>query len=237
MSLARESRWIYTTHGPGDVKMAHYDITFTLHQILEPTNDPGWLLLNGATLSTTTYAKLFNLFGYTYGGSGANFTLPDLTEGRTPITKGLANFTSVGASGGEINHTLASGELPSHAHGHTFAWISSGHGHSVSGGLSSDGSHTHTVSGAVSDGTIVTKNGTGTQTVYSTTTTATTGGESAPHSHSGSISPNPTTSGVTWSGSVDSTLQVAGSTVSTPGSAHNNMQPYIVIGGWLVKYK
>ena len=37
----------------------------------------GWLSCNGATCSTTTYAGLFNVIGYAYGGSGATFNVPD----------------------------------------------------------------------------------------------------------------------------------------------------------------
>lgn len=37
----------------------------------------GWLERNGASLSTTTYASLFALLGYTFGGFGAVFNLPD----------------------------------------------------------------------------------------------------------------------------------------------------------------
>ena len=45
-----------------------------------PTGTPpaGFLELDGSSKSTTTYAALFNVIGYTYGGSGANFTLPDM---------------------------------------------------------------------------------------------------------------------------------------------------------------
>ena len=38
----------------------------------------GWLLCAGQSLSTASYAALFSAIGYTYGGSGANFNLPDL---------------------------------------------------------------------------------------------------------------------------------------------------------------
>jgi microcystin-dependent protein len=38
----------------------------------------GYLKANGASLSTSTYAALFAVIGYTYGGSGGNFNLPDL---------------------------------------------------------------------------------------------------------------------------------------------------------------
>lgn len=38
----------------------------------------GYLLCHGQTVSTTTYAALFAAIGYTYGGSGTSFKLPDL---------------------------------------------------------------------------------------------------------------------------------------------------------------
>jgi len=44
-----------------------------------PASTPptGWLKRNGASLPTATYAALFAVIGYTYGGAGANFLLPD----------------------------------------------------------------------------------------------------------------------------------------------------------------
>lgn len=38
----------------------------------------GYLKCNGALVSTTAYPRLFEVIGYTYGGSGAHFRLPDL---------------------------------------------------------------------------------------------------------------------------------------------------------------
>lgn len=38
----------------------------------------GFIKANGASLNTTTYATLFAVIGYTFGGSGASFNLPDL---------------------------------------------------------------------------------------------------------------------------------------------------------------
>jgi microcystin-dependent protein len=38
----------------------------------------GFLKANGAALNTTTYAALFAIVGYTFGGSGSSFNLPDL---------------------------------------------------------------------------------------------------------------------------------------------------------------
>ena len=37
----------------------------------------GFLECNGASVSTSTYAALFAVIGYTYGGSGANFNVPN----------------------------------------------------------------------------------------------------------------------------------------------------------------
>lgn len=42
------------------------------------TAPTGWLECNGDAKNTTTYADLYGVIGYTYGGSGANFNLPDL---------------------------------------------------------------------------------------------------------------------------------------------------------------
>ena len=38
----------------------------------------GFLKANGASISTSTYADLFAVIGYTYGGSGGSFNVPDL---------------------------------------------------------------------------------------------------------------------------------------------------------------
>jgi microcystin-dependent protein len=57
---------------------------------------------------------LFSLLGTTYGGDGrVTFGLPEL-RGQVPIHMG-AGFT-LGQKGGEENHTLTIGELPTHSH-------------------------------------------------------------------------------------------------------------------------
>jgi len=40
----------------------------------------GWLSCNGGSLDKNEYSALFGVIGYTYGGSGANFTLPTITN-------------------------------------------------------------------------------------------------------------------------------------------------------------
>ena len=39
----------------------------------------GWLACTGTSVSTTTYAALFAVIGYTFGGSGASFSLPAIS--------------------------------------------------------------------------------------------------------------------------------------------------------------
>tara|TARA_B110000467_G_scaffold25763_2_gene23164 strand:+ start:1748 stop:2383 length:636 start_codon:yes stop_codon:yes gene_type:complete len=48
--------------------------------IYHAANTPptGFIKANGASLSTTTYADLFAAIGYTFGGSGSSFSVPDL---------------------------------------------------------------------------------------------------------------------------------------------------------------
>ena len=42
------------------------------------TPPSGFIKANGASLSTSTYSALFAVIGYTYGGSGGSFNVPDL---------------------------------------------------------------------------------------------------------------------------------------------------------------
>ena len=86
----------------------------------------GFLECNGASVSTSTYAALFAVIGYTYGGSGASFNLPDLTD-RTVVNKsntkslaqtgGANTVTPTGnISGSTGSTTLATTQIPSHTH-------------------------------------------------------------------------------------------------------------------------
>ena len=90
------------------------------------TAPSGFLKCDGASVSTTTYADLFAVIGYTYGGSGASFNIPDLQD-RTVLgrsnTKTLAQsggantVTPTGNIGGcAASTTLSSCQIPSHSH-------------------------------------------------------------------------------------------------------------------------
>ena len=73
----------------------------------------GYLLCDGSSVSTTTYAALFAVIGYTFGGSGASFTLPDY-RGKMPI--GVSGSYALAATGGAATTTLITANLPSHTH-------------------------------------------------------------------------------------------------------------------------
>jgi microcystin-dependent protein len=82
----------------------------------------GWLRCDGRSLDKTTYNLLFQVIGYTFGGSGANFNLPD-PRGRVmgsvgPVTDVNGHTASYvpGHSVGELDHQLTVGEMPAHNH-------------------------------------------------------------------------------------------------------------------------
>lgn len=76
-----------------------------------------YLICDGTTRDTTTFATLFAVIGYTWGGSGANFALPNLQGNVTVGTNGPAPFnvgsgpTVIGASTNNI--ALVNQNMPS----------------------------------------------------------------------------------------------------------------------------
>ena len=81
------------------------------------TAPTGYLLCNGASVSTTTYATLFGVIGYTFGGGGGSFLLPNYTN-RMPIGAGSSyGINSQGGSADAVvvshNHSIND---PTHQH-------------------------------------------------------------------------------------------------------------------------
>lgn len=71
------------------------------------TTDPdGWKIINGRSLATVSEPRLFALLGYTYGGSGANFNLPDL---RGDFLRGCVIDVSSGTEA--VTANFATGEF------------------------------------------------------------------------------------------------------------------------------
>lgn len=100
----------------------------------------GFLLCNGAGVAAATYPALFAAIGYTFGGAGSVFNLPNYVD-RMPI--GAGSSYAVGATGGASTATLSTSNMPSHTH--SFSGTGSGSG-SVSGTTSGVSNlHTHGV--------------------------------------------------------------------------------------------
>ena len=87
------------------------------------TTEPGgWFDCNGRTLAKgevgSTYYDLFLAIEYTYGGSGANFNVPDM-RGRVGVGlgqgAGLSNRPLADISGAET-HMLTEEQMPDHSH-------------------------------------------------------------------------------------------------------------------------
>ena len=80
----------------------------------------GWLICNGAAVSSTTYATLFGIVSTTWGaGDGSTtFNLPDL-RGRAPIGVGTGSGLTARALAdlvGAETVTLDATMIPSHTH-------------------------------------------------------------------------------------------------------------------------
>lgn len=106
-----------------------------------------YLLCNGQSLDTTAYAALFAVVGYAYGGSGANFNIPDMRQ-RFPLGKATSGTgASLGDSGGGIDHTHVGAAhthtMPTHIHTMpTHIHQVPSHNH-TNPGTSSEGAHNH----------------------------------------------------------------------------------------------
>jgi microcystin-dependent protein len=185
------------------------------------TPPEGWLLCDGASCSATSYPELFAVLGYTYGGSGDAFNVPDM-RGRGPMGYNVSepDFNALGYKSGEKRHTLTTSEMPGHNH----PIMDSGHYHSISdpGHIHSiyDPGHSHSIDldnnlggGGIDDAG---ESSSGVDQTYSSTT---------------GISINSHTTGISIYSS-SSNISV----ISTGGSqSHNNLQPYIVIN-YIIKY-
>jgi microcystin-dependent protein len=87
----------------------------------------GWLKCDGRLVAVADFEFLFNVVGYSFGGSGDSFRLPN-PAGRVPGIVGtgtdsnLTNSTltlALGSTIGEYQHTLTVAEMPTHSHGVT----------------------------------------------------------------------------------------------------------------------
>jgi microcystin-dependent protein len=239
-----------------------------ISQYAGTTAPAGYLLCQGQSVSTTTFADLFAAIGYNYGGSGGSFTLPNL-QNRVPVGRGTGTFGSLNATGGEETVALTTANMAAHTHSGRTAAETQEHTHSGTTGTQS-ADHSHSGTSATGVGThshsipeqenhthsyyrgnqvLVASNGTAIGVQSRTATAAignlsstvgagfhnhggSTGTASANHTHTvttGGVSANHTHDITTGGRSAthDHTFSTDNGTGS--GTAHNNLQPYIVV--------
>ena len=97
----------------------------------------GFLVCDGRSLKKSEYAELFTVIGYTYGGSGDNFNLPNFADGKF--------MRSIGGNAAALGQ-VQQDEIKSHTHG---VGQQPGIGQSNNGGSGPfAGSNNHIQSGA-----------------------------------------------------------------------------------------
>lgn len=104
------------------------------------TPPTGWLSCDGSSQLVASYPNLFAAIGYTYGGAGPNFNLPD-TQERLSVGMGnmggasAANRITVGVTGMDTTVAASTGgdeTLPAHTHDGSLLTGASGGSHSHS---------------------------------------------------------------------------------------------------------
>ena len=113
---------------------------------------PGWLPCDGRAANTTQQDLLFGIIGYTFGGAGASFNMPDYRGYARPMADNIGSGSAgrlfgwgTNTVGGEATHILSLAEIASHNHadtGHGHGVIDPGHAHggvTVPGGVFSLG--------------------------------------------------------------------------------------------------
>jgi microcystin-dependent protein len=195
-----------------------------ISQFAGSTAPTGYLLCQGQTLSTTTYSNLFSVIGYTYGGGGADFKVPDL-QSRIPVGKGPdTEFDALGETGGAKSVTLSSSQIPAHSHPNTLSSntvASAGHTHSH---VSPFGLNSGSVIALGPQNPAMNNMGIGTYqfggSIQGNAPSINFGGGSIAHE----------VWSVTSSGnSANTTVGISNANNTGGGSAHTNLQPYIVV--------
>jgi microcystin-dependent protein len=187
---------------------------------------PGYLLCDGSAVSRTIFSSLFTTIGTTYGtGDGTTtFNLPNL-QNRIPVGRGPdTEFDTLGETGGVKAVTLTSSQIPAHSHPNTLSSntvASAGHTHSH---VSPFGLNSGSVIALGPQNPAMNNMGIGTYqfggSIQGNAPSINFGGGSIAHE----------VWSVTSSGnSANTTVGINNLDNTGGGSAHTNLQPYIVV--------
>ena len=94
-----------------DGSLPNFTGMFSFFVSASSTCPMGWIYPKGQSLSTTTYSALFGIMAYNYGGSGANFTMPNMEAGEF--------VRAIGGNAGSMN-AIQLDALKSHTHSYSF---------------------------------------------------------------------------------------------------------------------
>lgn len=102
----------------------------------------GWLICDGTFYTIADQPKLFVKIGFTYGGSGNEFAVPDF---RDKLLMGAGTLVALNATAGAAEVTLTVDEMPAHTHiiddpTHNHTFTADPHTHVID-----DPQHTHTI--------------------------------------------------------------------------------------------
>jgi microcystin-dependent protein len=212
--------WVYNGTGwdvpkAGSLNLENLVPPGTINQYAGAAAPTGYLLCQGQSLDTTTYGNLFNVIGYTYGGSGSSFSLPNL-QNRVPVGKGPdAEFDALGETGGAKTVTLTVDQMPSHTH------VQNSHNHTQDAHNHSQNSHDHYAGASANPYYGLAGFGAGWG-----------GLQMYPRVADGSYQIGEYTGGTTaTNNAATATNQATTATNQNTGggSPHNNLQPYIVL--------
>lgn len=179
------------------------------------TAPTSWLLCDGSAVSRTTYPILFSVIGTTYGsGNGTTtFNVPDL-KGKVAVGKAASGtFLNLGALGGAETVTLSATESGVASHTHVNTLTNGAHSHP---NTLTDPGHFHSWTESIAFYQVVLSSSllTVTSTGYYPTT----------------INTDTKTTGITINNaSATVSINNAAATATSAASAHNNLQPYIVL--------
>ncbi len=96
---------------------SNFSVGFITQYAASSSNVPnGWLICDGSSINKNIYVSLFDTIGYTYGGSGDNFNIPDL-RGRIPVGYNTSGtFNRLNKAEGLEKVRLVADNIPSHYH-------------------------------------------------------------------------------------------------------------------------